>query len=487
MKKIISVLLVVALLAVGVIAALPASAATTHSIKWSDHEYVSYTAGGSESSEEAFLNAFNLTKNETSLGATRKSTSGQSQSYISTTQFAITSETNYTYEVQAKLTNTTKYAGVPFAIDGDGDVVFLYGCFDNNNDTNLGDDEYAGNYSGYSYLVPARNDFDNKILAGTSANDEHENSAYFKKLQQDSGFATLKFEYNGLSVKISAKDTNGTFVQVAGTVTLSAGAKVCFGIFCRDATNGGDRTITVKNGKITANNAAAEANLVIDTNGIGALKTLVTQCKTDYANEADYTAASYDAYKTALTAAEAVIAKGATATKTEVSSAKAALETAMIGLELATLDFTALDEAIAKAEALKAVEYTDITFKMVTDAVAKAKALKEKADAKQSDVVAMVEDLNGKIDGLVPSGEIAPPDEDADGDADADADAPATDAPAADGSATDAPVAPAESGSATTETPAAKKGGCGGAIATTAVVVGLVATLGTALVVKKKD
>ena len=134
MKKIISVLLVVALLAVGVIAALPASAATTHSIKWSDHEYVSYTAGGSESSEEAFLNAFNLTKNETSLGATRKSTSGQSQSYISTTQFAITGETNYTYEVQAKLTNTTKYAGVPFAIDGNGDVVFVYGCFDNNNE-----------------------------------------------------------------------------------------------------------------------------------------------------------------------------------------------------------------------------------------------------------------------------------------------------------------------------------------------------------------
>ena len=488
MKKIISVLLVVALLAVGVIAALPASAATTHDIKWSDHEYVSYTAGGSESSEEAFLNAFNLTKNETSLGATRKSTSGQSQSYISTTQFAITSETNYTYEVQAKLTNTTKYAGVPFAIDGDGDVVFLYGCFDNNNDTNLGDDEWAGNYSGYSYLVPARNDFDNKILAGTSANDEWENSAYFKKLQQDSGFATLKFEYNGLSVKISAKDTNGTFVQVAGTVTLSAGAKVCFGIFCRDATNGGDRTITVKNGKITANNAAAEANLVIDTNGIGALKTLVTQCKTDYANEADYTAASYGAYKTALTAAEAVITKGATATKTEVTSAKDALQLAAIDLELrdaADLDFSKLDEVIAKAEALKAVEYTEISFKMVTKGLAEAKALKEKAGVKQSEIDAMVEDLNGKIDGLVPSGEIAPPDEDADGDADADA--PATDAPAADGSATDAPVAPAESGSATTETPAAKKGGCGGAIATTAVVVGLVATLGTALVVKKKD
>ena len=236
---------------------------------------------------------------------------------------------------------------------------------------------------------------------------------------------------------------------------------------------------------IAYNNAAAEANLVIDTNGIGALKTLVTQCKTDYANEADYTAASYGAYKTALTAAEAVIAKGATATKAEVSSAKTALETAILGLDAATLDFTALDEAIAKAEALKAVEYTEISFKMVTDAVADAKALKEKADAKQSDVVAMVETINGRIESLVPSGEIAPPDEDADGDADADA--PATDAPAADGSATDAPIVPAESGSATTETPAAKKGGCGGAIATTAVVVGLVATLGTALVVKKKD
>ena len=149
------------------------------------------------------------------------------------------------------------------------------------------------------------------------------------------------------------------------------------------------------------------------------------------------------------------------------------------------MDFSKLDEAVAKAEALKAVEYTDISFKMVTDAVTEAKALKDKADVKQSDINAMVEKLTGRIDSLVPSGEIAPPEEDADGDADADA--PATDAPAADGSATDAPIVPAESGSATAPTPAAKKGGCGGAVATTAVVVGLVATLGTALVVKKKD
>lgn len=477
MKKIISVLMVVALLAVGVFATIPASAATTHTIKWNDYDYVVYGGGGSTTSEEYFLSNFTLTKEANLLGAVRKTSSGDSASYISTTQFAITGTTNYTYEVQAKLTNTTKYAGVPFAIDGNGNVIFVYGCFDNNNDTNTDD------YSGYSYLVPARNDFDNKILAGTSDRDEWENSAYFKKLQQDSGFATLKFEYNGLSVTIYAKDTNGTFVKVAGTVTLSAGAKVCFGIFCRDATNGGDRTITVKNGKITANNADAEANLVIDTNGIGALKTLVAQCKTDYANEADYTAASYSAYKTALTAAEAVIAKDASATRDEVENAEKALGTAIFGLELATLDFTALDEAIAKAEALKAVEYTETTFKMVTDAIATAKALKEKDGVKQSDVVAMIETINGRIESLVPSGEIAPPDEDGEDVTTEDGDGSEGEEVVPGG---DASVVPAESGSDTTQPPA-KKGGCGGAVATTAVVVGLVATLGTALVVKKKD
>ena len=107
------------------------------------------------------------------------------------------------------------------------------------------------------------------------------------------------------------------------------------------------------------------------------------------------------------------------------------------------------------------------------DAVDNGKALLEKTDVKQSEINAAAEAIIGRIDALIPSGEIAEPEEDED-DESADDDADATQAPA-----TQAPAA---------QTPApAEKNGCGSAVATTAVVVGLVATLGTALVIKKRD
>lgn len=468
MKKIISVLLVVALLAVGVIAALPASAAAvkTYNVDWSALDYNTYVGSGGvgelrgDGSEYEAM--FNVEKTTSSIKSTR--VSGNSEAfYVATTTFDLTSTTQYEYTFKVKNNNATLYAGVPYAIEGNT-VYMIYGSFNNTSDAYNGTkSELRFSKASFDWEYPSA---DNRVFPALTLDG--------------SGFSTLTVKYDGLSVSFYAGST-----KLGQTITLPTGSKLAMGVYSRDADGGKDRTLTVKDAVVSAMNNDAAAYLNVDTNGIGALKTLVNACKTDYANEADYTAASYGAYKTALTAAEAVIAKGATATKTEVSSAKTALETAILGLEAATLDFTALDEAIAKAEALKAVEYTEISFKMVTDAVAEAKALKEKADAKQSDVVAMVETINGRIESLVPSGEIAPPDEDADGDADADA--PATDAPAADGSATDAPIVPAESGSATAPTPAAKKGGCGGAIATTAVVVGLVATLGTALVVKKKD
>ena len=465
MKKIISVLVVVALLAVGIIASIPTSAAAvkTYNVDWASLDYNTYAGSGGVGENRGdgseYESMFTVEKTATSIKSTRVSGSAESF-YVSTTTFALTSTTQYEYTFKAKNNNATLYAGVPYAIEGDT-VYMVYGSFNNTSD------DYNGSKSELRFCK-------------ASFDWEYPDTTYkiFPALTLDSsGFSTITVKYNGLKVTFWS---NGT--QLGKEITLPTGSKLAMGVYSRDADGGKDRTLTVKDAVVSAMNNDAAAYLNVDTNGIGALKTLVNACKTDYANEADSTAASYGAYKTALTAAEAVITKGATATKAEVSSAKTALETAILGLEAATLDFTALDEAIAKAEALKAVEYTEISFKMVTDAVADAKALKEKADAKQSDVVAMVETINGRIESLVPSGEIAPPDDDAEGGDDG----AATDAPAADGSATDAPV-PAESGSATTETPAAKKGGCGGAIATTAVVVGLVATLGTALVVKKKD
>lgn len=466
MKKIISVLMVVALLAVGVFATIPASAAAvkSYNVDWASLDYNTYAGsdgvGENRGDGSEYESMFNVEKTTSSIKSTRAS--GNSEAfYVSTTTFALTSTTQYEYTFKAKNNNATLYAGVPYAIEGNT-VYMVYGSFNNTSD------DYNGSKSELRFCKAS---FDWEY--------PNADNRVFPALTLDgSGFSTLTVKYDGLSVSFYAGST-----KLGQTITLPTGSKLAMGVYSRDADGGKDRTLTVKDAVVSAMNAEAAGYLNVDTNGIGELKTLVNSCKTDYANEADYTAASYSAYKTALTAAEAVIAKDASATKDEVKNAKDALGTAILGLETATLDFTALDEAIAKAEALKAVEYTETTFKMVTDAIATAKALKEKDGVKQSDVVAMVETINGRIESLVPSGEIAPPDEDGEDVTTEEGDGSEGEAVVPGG---DAPIVPAESGSDTTQTPT-KKGGCGGAVATTAVVVGLVATLGTALVVKKKD
>ena len=472
MKKIISILVVAMLLVTTLLATVPASAADTKELvlDWTKFDYVAYNDSGIEISEDTFMENFEITKTSDTFGASRLLYGINSNSYISTSQFAITATTSYTYEVMAKNNNTTKYSGVPYAIDADYNVYFVYGSFDNNNDSTNGSGEIA--YPGKSYVIGAKGDFDNKYP--NSSGDEMD-SMYFAKLQQTDGFASFKFVYEGLTVKVYAKDTSGTYIQMGDDIALPEGSKVAFGLFSRDGSNNGNRTTTVKNGKITANNAESVANMsVTETNGASDLKAEISRIEKEYL-EVDYTADTYAALKEAIENAKAV-ANDAASSAAEVTDAATTLQTALDGLTLGEVDTTKLEETIAKAEALKEVEYTSITYGMVTKAVANAKTLMESTDAKQSQIDAAVADIEGKIDALVPSGVIAEPDEDG-----GDAEGTATDAPAGD-AGTQAPA-----GDAGTPAPAPASGGCGSAVATTAVVVGLVATLGTALVIKKRD
>ena len=468
MKKIISFLVVAMLLAGCVFAAIPASAATkTFEVDWTALAFTIHNENGTELDEFTFLNSFEVTKTATTLGVSRTSGGIQSNSYISTSQFDITSETDYTYEVMAKNNNTTKYSGVPFAIDTDGMVYFIYGSFDNNNDS---DDSQSGK----SYVIPAKGDFDNKYPNTTK---DELNAMYFEKLQQTDGFASFKFEYNGLTVSIYAKNTSGSYVQIGEDVPLPEGSKLAFGVFSRDNSNGGNRTTTVKNAKITGNNDAAVNNMVLASdNGASELKLEIARAENDYL-EVDYTKTTFSAYKTALEAAKAV-AEDSFSTADEVSAAAADLQVAISDLELADPDFTELEEAIEEAEGLKENKYTDISYNMVVDAVDEAKELIDTADVKQSQVNAALETLKGRIDGLVlveGAEDDEEEEEDADDEGDANTDAPATQAPI--------PQAPVTN---VVPTPGAKKG-CKSAVGTTACVIALVSTLGTALVIKKKD
>lgn len=465
MKKIISVLVIAVMLATCLIAALPASAATqTLTLAWNSFGYEVRGENGNKMELTDISDDIKIDKSATTLSANRTGYTVPSNSYISTSQFLVTSTTKYTYEVMAKNNVENRYAGVPFAIDPDGYVYFVYGSYDNSNDT-----AGAPNTTS-SYLVPAKGDFDNKVLNGKSETD----AAFFKTLRLDGGFASLKFEYNGLDVKIMAKDSSGNYVQVGDAVTLPTGSKVAFGIFTRDAEGNGNRTMTVKNGKITALNDEAVKNLTpTEDNGADDLKIEIAKAEKEY-TDTDYTADTMATLKKAIADAKAV-AESATSTKAQVSAAAEALKTAISGLKLKSADTSKLKAAIEKAEALKEEEWTAITYKMLMNAVDAANDILDKTGATQTEIDAALANIEAKTAALVSSGV----------EAETEKKPVESDDNTTIGAISTSDATESETGAPSAEVPVKK--GCGSAVAATAVVVSIVATLGTALVAKKKD
>lgn len=472
MKKIIAVLVIAMLLATSVFAALPASAAETKTLEldWTKFAYEAYNEHGDIVSENSFLNNFTITKNSTTFGVSRNTTSGNSVSYISTSKFAITEDTDYTYEVMGKNNNSAKYSGIPFAIGPDGVVYFIYGSFDNGNDST--DDSGKIVFPGKSYVIGAKGDFNNKY---PNTNKNELDAMYFAKLQQtDDGFASFKFEYNKLTVTVYAKDLSGNYIKMGEDIPLPEGSSVAFGLFSRDASGGGNRTTTLKNGKITANNKDAVDNLVLAANnGASELRAEILLIEQEHP-EANYTESSYAALKSALINAKS-IAEDLASTSQDVENALTALQYAVECLELKKADTSKLEAAIKRANKLNEVEWTEITYAMVVAAVEAGEELLDRRDATQVEIDEATAAINGRIDSLQPSGMTAPEEEEEeeeekedDGNAEKNTD---------DVVATDAPES---------KVPAIKKS-CKSAVGSTALVVALVSTLGTALVIKKKD
>ena len=462
MKKIIAVLVIAMLLATSVFAALPASAAETKTLEldWTKFAYEAYNEHGDIVSENSFLNNFTVTKNSTTFGVSRNTTSGNSVSYISTSKFAITETTDYTYEVMGKNNNSAKYSGIPFAIGPDGVVYFIYGSFDNGNDST--DDNGNIVFPGKSYVIGAKGDFNNKY---PNTNKNELDAMYFAELQQtDDGFASFKFEYNKLTVTVYAKDQSGNYIKMGEDIPLPEGSSVAFGLFSRDASNGGNRTTTIKNGKITANNKEAVDNLIISANnGASDLRAEILSIEQDYPED-NYTKSSYSTLKKALTKAKNVV-DDFNSTADDVEDALTALRNAVDGLKLKKADTSKLEAAIEKARALKEVEWTQISYTMVMSAVEAGEELLDRGDATQVEIDEATAAINGRIDSLQPSGMTAPEEETE----------PATEA-----------TELVETEDPASKVPAIKKS-CKSAVGSTAAVVALVSTLGTALVIKKKD
>ena len=118
-------------------------------------------------------------------------------------------------------------------------------------------------------------------------------------------------------------------------------------------------------------------------------------------NQADYTEASWAKLAQALANAKTVNSK-ADATQAEVDAAKDALNSAISALEKkpGAADKTALQAAIAAAEALNEADYTETSWAKLADALEKANSVNGKSDATQSEVDAAAKALNDAIQAL---------------------------------------------------------------------------------------
>ena len=212
----------------------------------------------------------------------------------------------------------------------------------------------------------------------------------------------------GTTETVVAEAVTATLYKVEG---LTADTAYTFKVY---AVNGGGQSAEaiVITGKTTAAETTdkpetpdkpdePEKPVVADKKALASAITAAEALK-----EADYTADSYAAMKTALDAAKAVNAKE-DATQKEVDDAKAALEAAVAGLKKAeaekpvVADKKALASAITAAEALKAADYTAESYAAVQTALTAAKTVNGKAEATQAEVDAATTALNTAVAKLV--------------------------------------------------------------------------------------
>ena len=453
MKRILSLLIVVAMLAAGAVLMIPASAATTRDTKtytpdWLQHKnnqmFEAFKSDGSYFDLGSFWNYFSVTRetNLLSAGLSSKLTEGVTapeSTYLSKIRFDITETTKYEYTLKVKSNvtsrNSNNFAGVPFAISSDNVAYTAYGNFNNTN-------AFASAPSAtQSFIITIHGGYKNRY---PSVDDSYmSDSKYFETLELDSeGFASLKIVYEGLDVTVYAKNSSGTFVQMGQTVTLAEGSQVAFGLFSRDSSTKANRTVSIKDAKITALNEESveymedgEAgynnnnNSGEDDRDLSALEDLLYDIEINYLEE-DYTPESWAYLESAIHQAELMI-DDTSYSQDDVDIAVEDLQYAMDCLEVIGGAVDPDDEPSNTENSTPEASEPQQTEPQQTEPKeTKPKATEPEATESEDE---------------------------------------------------------SESEEDTEEEGVSVSASCGGAVATTSVIVGIVTTLGAALVIKKKD
>ena len=390
MKKLISILVIVAMLLASVLAMIPASAAkvsdtalATYNVNWKKL----YDGGKMKSqwyhdvSQNDYTDWFDVTATETQISSEAKN-GGETRSYYSTDMFAITETTYYEYVFEAKNNdaNHTGYAGVVFAYGTVNDWTmpcFMYGAFQNDSDGG----ECADFRLRIGHQDPNRDGITNLV-----------NTQVFPAVKpiDDDGdgnhFGRYKVVFDGFRVRFYYYDANDQFVEMFenDNCTLPEDAKVCVGVYSRDGT----RNVVLRNCVLTAHNyeTAAIMNGTLATKG-----NLAAAIDAALANIASdkYVATTEEALNTAVEAAKTVL-NNTEADATAIADAKTAIDNVTLTLKATADDKAALQTSLTAANALteQPATATNDEWDDFVAARTAAQNVHDNAEASKADVAA---------------------------------------------------------------------------------------------------
>ena len=392
MKRLISILVITAMLLASVMAMIPAFADEietpkapteyTNNIKWSDLTMVSKDEDGKDKTD--FTTLFNVSTGEDGTELITTANNGAAQrSYYSSTMYKITETTYYEYTVSATNYRAYGYAGIVFAY-GKNLPYILYGSFDNTED----DTEENGVYSGDSKIV---------ITHGNKGEEVSDNA--YPRFALEDDYGTVKVVYDGYDVSVYALTAEGWEHCEENDYTLPENdAYVCVGVLNRDGTGNSQRTMSLRNASITAKGREAAAILAGASEAKIALAVALDKAY-GISIFSDYTEASVEAFNTAIANAEAIFTD-ATKTDGDFAAAKEAVETALV---VKKADLTALEAAYIQLKSAGTSNYNLAEAALLMEAEA---AFKNDKIA-QSEVDAIVAKINAAMNkqGVIASAE----------------------------------------------------------------------------------
>ena len=403
MKRLISILVIVAMMLASVLAMVPAFAVEgedatntetaikkTYNVNWKElveGGNMRATWIGNRTSGQNNMSAkYTITATENALKLEK--INGDSRAYFSEVMFDITADTQYEYVFKAdKTSDNCADAGVIFAWAPNPDTYkkksdhFVDGT----------DDIFPGVPKGAYHIMAnwgAKTEFkvqfggpDGEYTVFNTGSKENLTEVFV----DGDGFATYKVVYNGLQIKLFYLNTNEEWVEFFANknMTLVEGSRIAFGLntWSPSHTNLKDCVVYAMNdaaaaaidASLTPNKAAIEAKLV----------------EAEAFNEADWFAKDWTPFTASVDAVKAT-AEEATY-QYELDYALVKLENAITKLSVTAKNIKpALDAKIEDGDALTADMdlYTEKTWAKFAAALADAKAASTAAEPVQADMVA---------------------------------------------------------------------------------------------------